>query len=251
MTGAFKRLAETVQLTGADFCKVTVSQPPFMEGYPASKYITIPCTFSAQGCPTSTPTILWFRYLARTHEALCTPYCINSTKFKLVHSKSMNQAQLEIKEINEEDSAIYFCGVAISSSNSSTSKQTGIGTVLVIRGSGTYSRGVEYSMLAISVTLFLYLVALLAVSKLFTKPKLKKTERHVNVCVSVCNPVHKVVNEFSKGESLYEQEKELPTQRREVSASLGFAEGQKTLVKTPVLKRDTLPSYSVRPKHVQ
>ncbi|XP_028561681.2 immunoglobulin superfamily member 6 isoform X1 [Podarcis muralis] len=206
---------------GANLCKVTVSQPPLMEGYPASKYIAIPCTFSAQGCPTSTPTILWFRYLAHTHEALCTPNCINSTKFKVSHLTSKNQAQLGINEINEEDSAIYFCGVAISSSNSSTSKQTGSGTVLVIRESGTYSRGVEYSMLAISVVLFLYLVALLAVFKLFTKPKRKKTERPVNVCVSVCNPVHKVANAFSKGESLYEQEKELPTQRREVSASLG------------------------------
>ncbi|CAI5792045.1 immunoglobulin superfamily member 6 [Podarcis lilfordi] len=171
-----------------------------MEGYPASKYIAIPCTFSAQGCPTSTPTILWFRYLAHTHEALCTPNCINSTKFKVSQLTSKNQAQLGINEINEEDSAIYFCGVAISSSNSSTSKQTGSGTVLVIRESGTYSRGVEYSMLAISVVLFLYLVALLAVFKLFTKPKLKKTERHVNVCgggskVAVCRAIAK---EFGK-----------------------------------------------------
>ncbi|XP_061455310.1 immunoglobulin superfamily member 6 isoform X2 [Rhineura floridana] len=162
---------------GTDQCKVTVTQPKSMEGDPASDNIAIPCTFFADGCPTSTPTILWFRYLAHTHENLCTPECLNSTKFKVSDLTPNNQTSLEINKVTAEDSAIYVCGVAFPRSGAPTSKQTGSGTMLVIRETRMYSQGVHNTMLAISVLLFLYLVALLAVSKFFTKPTFKKTEK--------------------------------------------------------------------------
>lgn len=104
-----------------------------MEAYPESNNVNLSCEFSTQSCPSSPPRILWFRYLAHTHEDLCNSTCRNSVKFK-VHLPSQHQALLQIDKLSVEDSAIYYCGVAIQDSNSATSKTTGNGTLLVVRG---------------------------------------------------------------------------------------------------------------------
>ncbi|XP_054848237.1 immunoglobulin superfamily member 6 isoform X2 [Eublepharis macularius] len=151
-------------------CTVTVNQLQFLEANITSSNITIPCTFSTKGCPSSSPTVLWFRYLAHTHEGLCTPKCTKSEKFQVTSTVPENQASLRISNITIEDSAIYFCGVAFPDSNDFTSKQTGEGTTLTIRASKKHSQGV-YVMTTISSFLFFYIAAILATFKFFSKSK--------------------------------------------------------------------------------
>lgn len=115
-------------------CTVTVTQPPSLEADVVSSNITIPCSFSTNGCPGSPPTVLWFRYLADTHEDLCMPKCTQSKKFQVTGTVPEKQASLQIINANTEDSAIYFCGVAFADSADPLSKQTGGGTALTIRG---------------------------------------------------------------------------------------------------------------------
>ncbi|XP_015284289.1 PREDICTED: immunoglobulin superfamily member 6, partial [Gekko japonicus] len=115
-------------------CAVTVTQPQSLEADTASSNITIPCTFSTEGCHGSSPTVLWFRYLAHAHEDLCMPKCTQSKKFQATSAVLEKRASLTINNANIEDSAIYFCGVAFANSGDPLSKQTGEGTVLTIRG---------------------------------------------------------------------------------------------------------------------
>ncbi|KAJ6659758.1 hypothetical protein lerEdw1_018474 [Lerista edwardsae] len=153
-------------------CKVTVTQPQYIEADALASNITIPCTFSADGCP-SPPTTVWFRYFSHTHEDLCTPVCANSAKFRT------DLSSLQIKDIGAEDTAVYFCGVAYQNSHSPSSKQTGGGTTLVVKGTKKYSQEIQSRniMVAISALLFLYLIAILAIVKFFSKPKVKATEK--------------------------------------------------------------------------
>ncbi|XP_062999241.1 immunoglobulin superfamily member 6 [Elgaria multicarinata webbii] len=155
-----------------DNCNVKVTQLLLMEAYTSSSNVTIPCSFTAHGCDPSNCEMLWWRYLAHTHEKVCTPSCTNTDKFVVLQEPSKLHS-LQINQLSVEDSAIYFCGVAFTRSRGPTSKQTGNGTVLVIRDSKKYSQGV-YIMVAIISALVLYLIALLTISKLFSKPKLKK-----------------------------------------------------------------------------
>ncbi|XP_042294267.1 immunoglobulin superfamily member 6 [Sceloporus undulatus] len=188
---------------GTDRCDVTVTQPQFMEAYNESSNITISCTFTAQSCPTSSLNILWFRYLAQTHEDLCTPMCNNSSKFKVLQP-AKDQTSLQINNPGVEDSAIYYCGIAFSHSSTTTSKKTGAGTLLVIRvikeDKIYYSQGINI-MVAVSLLLFLYLTAILGISKFFSKPKLKRSEKEDlrgmhNVCAkgskeAICQAIAK------------------------------------------------------------
>ncbi|XP_067317506.1 immunoglobulin superfamily member 6 [Anolis sagrei] len=160
---------------GADHCAVSVRQPQSMDGFTESSNISISCTFSAQNCPTSSLNILWFRYLAKTHEDLCTPVCKNRTKFEVLHPAD-DQILLQINTLSVDDSGIYYCGVAFPDSIAPTSKTTGEGTVLVIRETKIYSQGTINIMVAISLLLFLYFTAILAILKFFSKPKCKKSE---------------------------------------------------------------------------
>ncbi|XP_059717961.1 immunoglobulin superfamily member 6 isoform X2 [Haemorhous mexicanus] len=136
--------------------------------------VSLTCSFSASGCSTSPPEVLWFRFLTNTHQDLCTPGCRDHQKYK-VHS-SGNNILLQIKDLTEDDSAVYICGIAFSDSESPLSKQTGDGTVLMVTGSGKHvSHGKIISMIVASSLLFLYSSAVLisfAVHKL--KPKLRK-----------------------------------------------------------------------------
>ncbi|XP_066496992.1 immunoglobulin superfamily member 6 [Tiliqua scincoides] len=161
-------------------CRVTVTQPQYIEADATLSNTTIPCTFSADGCHSS-PTTVWFRYFSHNHEDLCTPICANTAKFR------MDSSSLQIKNVGAEDVAVYFCGVAFPNSHTPTSKQTGGGTTLVLRGTKKYSQGINI-MVATSSLLLLYLIAMLVILKFFSKPKVKNTEKEgLKTKHSVCS----------------------------------------------------------------
>ncbi|NWT81630.1 IGSF6 protein, partial [Lanius ludovicianus] len=141
-------------------CRVTVTQPRFHQADSSMNNVSLTCTFSASGCSSSPPEVLWFRFLINTHQDLCTPGCTDDQKYK-VHS-SGNNILLEIKHLTVDDNAVYICGIAFSDSDSPLSKQTGDGTVLTVTGSGKqHSNGKLIFMIIISSLLFLYSSAVL------------------------------------------------------------------------------------------
>ncbi|XP_006026181.1 immunoglobulin superfamily member 6 isoform X1 [Alligator sinensis] len=162
-----------------DTCEVTVAQPSLREVDYTVSTVNITCSFSASGCSGSAQ-VLWFRFLAHKHEALCTPLCTNTGKFK-VTEPSKNNVSLQISHLTVNDSAVYFCGVAFSQSFSPTSKQTGEGTILVVREGTGKSYTEEYTlMIVLSSLLFLYNTTILSLFIIYYKSKsklLKKTER--------------------------------------------------------------------------
>ncbi|NXF01281.1 IGSF6 protein, partial [Smithornis capensis] len=137
----------------ADNCQVTVTQPRFQEADYSTNNVLLTCAFSASGCPSSSPQVLWFRFLINTHQDLCTPECRDKQKYK-VHS-SESSISLEINNLTVDDNALYICGIAFSDSDSSDSKKTGDGTILI---KTEYSNGklVFVFMITISTLLFLY-----------------------------------------------------------------------------------------------
>ncbi|NWX57737.1 IGSF6 protein, partial [Promerops cafer] len=140
-------------------CRVTVTQPRFQQADSSTNNVSLTCTFSASGCSSSPPEVLWFRFLTNTHQDLCAPGCTDHRKYK-VHS-SENNILLEIKDLTVNDSAVYICGIAFSDSDSPLSKQTGDGTVLTVTGK-QHSNGKVISMIIASSLLFLYSSAVLA-----------------------------------------------------------------------------------------
>ncbi|NXO86943.1 IGSF6 protein, partial [Sitta europaea] len=142
----------------ADPCRVSVTQPRFQQADSSMNNVSLTCTFSASGCSSSPPDVLWFRFLTNTHQDLCTPGCTDHHKYK-VHS-SGNNILLQIKDLTVDDSAVYTCGIAFSDSDSPLSKQTGDGTVLTVTGK-QHSNGKLISMIITSSLLFLYSSAVL------------------------------------------------------------------------------------------
>ncbi|XP_030315761.1 immunoglobulin superfamily member 6 [Calypte anna] len=142
----------------ADTCQVTVTQPRFQEADHSMHTVFLTCAFSASGCSSSTPEVLWFRFLTNHHEDLCTPGCTDHQKYK-VHLLSENSISLQINDLTANDTAIYICGIAFSDSSSPRSKQTGDGTVLTKTGSEKkHSNGnlIFIFMIITSTLLFLY-----------------------------------------------------------------------------------------------
>ncbi|NWI35503.1 IGSF6 protein, partial [Picathartes gymnocephalus] len=145
----------------AGHCRVTVTQPMFQQADSSMNNVSLTCTFSASGCSSSPPEVLWFRFLTNTHQDLCTPECTDQQKYR-VHS-SQNNILLEIKDLTVDDNAVYICGISFSDSGSPLSKQTGDGTVLMVTGSGKqHSNGKHIFMIITSSLLFLYSSAVLA-----------------------------------------------------------------------------------------
>ncbi|NXH30591.1 IGSF6 protein, partial [Myiagra hebetior] len=142
----------------AGHCQVTVTQPRFHQADSSMNNVSLTCTFSASGCSTSPPEVLWFRFLTNKHEDLCTPGCTNHQKYK-VHLTG-NNILLEIKDLTVDDNALYICGIAFSDSNSPRSKQTGDGTALTVTGK-QHSKGKLIIMIITSSLLFLYSSAVL------------------------------------------------------------------------------------------
>ncbi|KAF1484940.1 Immunoglobulin superfamily member 6, partial [Eudyptula minor novaehollandiae] len=139
----------------ADTCQVTVTQPRFQEADYSTHTVFLTCAFSASGCSSSSPNILWFRFLANEHEDLCTPGCTDHQKYK-VHLLSENNISLQINDLTADDNAVYICGIAFSNSGSPRSKQTGDGTVLTKTAEKQNSNGKLIFMIIASSLLFLY-----------------------------------------------------------------------------------------------
>ncbi|NXW00739.1 IGSF6 protein, partial [Fregetta grallaria] len=140
----------------ADTCHVTVTQPRFQEADYSMHTVFLTCAFSASGCSSSPPQVLWFRFLTNEHEDLCTPGCTDHQKYK-VHLLSENNISLQINDLTVNDNAVYICGIAFSDSSSPSSKQTGDGTVLM-KTEKQHSNGklVFIFMIIASSLLFLY-----------------------------------------------------------------------------------------------
>ncbi|NXU74847.1 IGSF6 protein, partial [Oreotrochilus melanogaster] len=139
-----------------DTCQVTVTQPRFQEADYFMHTVFLTCAFSASGCSSSTPQVLWFRFLTNQHEDLCTPGCRDQQKYK-VHLLAENNISLQINDLTANDTAIYICGIAFSDSSSPRSKQTGDGTVLT-KTEKKHSNGnlIFIFMIITSTLLFLY-----------------------------------------------------------------------------------------------
>ncbi|XP_050762083.1 immunoglobulin superfamily member 6 [Gymnogyps californianus] len=139
-----------------DTCQVTVTQPRFQEADYSMYTVFLTCAFSASGCSSSRPQVLWFRFLTNKHEDLCTPGCTNHQKYQ-VHVFSENNISLQINDLTADDNAVYICGIAFSDSSSPRSKQTGDGTVLTKTGTEKqHSNGKLIFMIIASSLLFLY-----------------------------------------------------------------------------------------------
>ncbi|KFZ69018.1 Immunoglobulin superfamily member 6, partial [Podiceps cristatus] len=136
-----------------DACKVTVTQPRLQEADYSIHTVFLTCAFSASGCSSSPPQVLWFRFSTNEHEDLCTPGCTDDQKYK-VHL-SENNVSLQINDLTVDDNAVYICGIAFSDSSSPHSKQTGDGTVLT-KTEKQHSNGKLIFMIIASSLLFLY-----------------------------------------------------------------------------------------------
>ncbi|XP_009705494.1 PREDICTED: immunoglobulin superfamily member 6 [Cariama cristata] len=159
----------------ADSCQVTVTQPRFQEADYSTHTVFLACAFSASGCSSSPPQVLWFRFLTNEHEDLCTPGCTDHQKYR-VHVLSENNISLQINDLTVDDNAVYICGIAFSDSSSPHSKQTGDGTVLT-KTEKQHSNGklIFIFMIIASSLLFLYSTTVFTFFVVYKlKPKLLK-----------------------------------------------------------------------------
>ncbi|NXV10438.1 IGSF6 protein, partial [Cettia cetti] len=170
----------------ADHCQVTVTQPRFQQADSSMNNVSLACTFSASGC-SSSPEVLWFRFLTNTHQDLCTPECIDHQKYKVHSTKNI---LLEIKDLTVDDSGVYICGIAFQDSDSRLSKQTGDGTVLTVTGK-QHSNGKLISMIIISSLLFLYSSAVLT-SFVVYKKKMFPPTQNVALNQNILNNLQKI-----------------------------------------------------------
>ncbi|NXP35071.1 IGSF6 protein, partial [Leiothrix lutea] len=168
-------------------CRVTVTQPRFQQADSSMNSVSLTCSYSTSGC-SSSPEVLWFRFLTNTHEDLCTPGCTDHQKYK-VHSSEKN-ISLEIKDLTVDDSAVYICGIAFSDSDSPHSKQTGDGTVLTVTEK-QQSNGKLISMIIISSLLFLYSSAVLT-SFVVHKKKMFPPTQNVALNQNILNNLQKI-----------------------------------------------------------
>ncbi|XP_010071914.1 PREDICTED: immunoglobulin superfamily member 6 [Pterocles gutturalis] len=156
-----------------DTCQVTVTQPRFQAADDSMHTVFLTCAFSASGCSSSPPQVLWFRFLTNEHEDLCTPECTNDQKYK-VHLLTENNVSLQINDLTVDDNGVYICGIAFSDSSSPRSKQTGDGTVLT-KTEKQHSNGKFVFMIVASSLLFLYSTTVFTFFVVYKlKPKLLK-----------------------------------------------------------------------------
>ncbi|XP_037241628.1 immunoglobulin superfamily member 6 isoform X1 [Falco rusticolus] len=157
-----------------DICRVTVTQPRYQEADYSMHTVFLTCAFSASGCSSTPPQVLWFRFLTNEHQDLCTPGCTDHQKYT-VHL-SGNNSSLQINDLTVDDNAVYICGIAFLDSSSPHSKQTGDGTVLTKTGAEKQiSNGKLIFMIIASSLLFLYSTTVFTFFVVYKlKPKLLK-----------------------------------------------------------------------------
>ncbi|XP_012388223.1 immunoglobulin superfamily member 6 isoform X2 [Orcinus orca] len=155
----------------ASNCTVSVVQPPSLEVDYTQKAVTMQCSFSTAGCPAERPTSLWFRYGALQPENLCLDGCRDETdKFTLVNL-AQNQVALTVNRLAFNDSAIYICGIAFPSSKEPRAKQTGGGTVLVVRDRKALSKELQSLLTALLSLLSIYVTGVFVYFIVLTKSK--------------------------------------------------------------------------------
>ncbi|XP_038618764.1 immunoglobulin superfamily member 6 [Tachyglossus aculeatus] len=155
-------------------CQVTVRQPSLVEVDYTCQEVTIQCHFSASGCPNSPPEVLWFRQHTHQPDNLCPNKCPRDMgKFTLTGLTTSNDASLTVKAVSLNDSAIYFCGIAFLASDKPGSKQTGGGTMLVVRGTKLLDDKEHKLLIALSSLLSLYIIALFATFIILYRSKFK------------------------------------------------------------------------------
>ncbi|XP_006892740.1 PREDICTED: immunoglobulin superfamily member 6 [Elephantulus edwardii] len=153
-------------------CTVSVTQPPSLEVDYTHNNVTIECTFSSAGCPTEPPTCLWFRYGTHQSETLCTNGCQSEAdKFTLRKALDQNHVSLTVNRVTVNDSAIYICGIAFPSSKDSNAKQTGEGTMLVVRESKLLSKETRNVLIVLSVLLSIYVMGVGVIFTILSKSK--------------------------------------------------------------------------------
>ncbi|XP_036081593.1 immunoglobulin superfamily member 6 [Rousettus aegyptiacus] len=153
-------------------CTVSVSQPPVLEVDGAQGAATVPCSFSTAGCPPKPPTSLWFRLGARRLESLCSDGCQSEAdKFTVRMDLARGQVSLTVHGVTANDSALYICGVAVTSSTAWQAKRAGEGTALVVRGTQVLSTEVRWLLIALTSLLAIYLVGVLVVFSVLSASK--------------------------------------------------------------------------------
>lgn len=166
--------AHSLPPTGAaGGCTVLVFQPPFLEVDHTQKAVTIQCSFSTVGCPAEQPRSLWFRYGTHQPENLCLDGCRSETDKFTVGTSAQNQVSLTVNRVALNDSAIYICGIAFPSSKEPKAKQTGGGTVLVVRAMKVLSKELQSLLTAILSLLSIYIIGVLVIFVILTKSKSK------------------------------------------------------------------------------
>ncbi|XP_002926106.2 immunoglobulin superfamily member 6 isoform X1 [Ailuropoda melanoleuca] len=115
-------------------CMVSVHQPPYLEVAHTQGAVTIQCSFSHKGCPSTQPKSLWFRYGAEQPENLCADGCTGEAgKFTVKEALTEREVSLTVNRVTQNDSAIYICGIVFPKSKEPGAKRTGEGTILVVR----------------------------------------------------------------------------------------------------------------------
>ncbi|XP_023375868.1 immunoglobulin superfamily member 6 [Pteropus vampyrus] len=171
--GAGSRPSRVSPPTGAaGNCTVSVSQPPILEVDYTQGAVTVPCSFSTTGCPSQPPTSLWFRLGAQQLESLCSDGCQSEAdKFMVRTDLAHSQVSLTVNRVTANDSAIYICGIAVTSSKAPQAKRAGEGTVLVVRGTRVLGKELRWLLTALTSLLSIYLVGLLVVFSVLSASK--------------------------------------------------------------------------------
>ncbi|XP_062036723.1 immunoglobulin superfamily member 6 [Lepus europaeus] len=152
-------------------CTVSITQPRYLEVDLTYKTVTIECTFSKSGCPLAQTTSLWFRHGVQQPENLCLDGCRSEAdKFTVREVLAQNQVSLTINRVTSNDSAIYICGIAVATP-APRAKQTGDGTMLVVRDGKLLSREVRSLLTALLALLSIYIAGVCVIFIIFSKAK--------------------------------------------------------------------------------
>ncbi|XP_008059954.1 immunoglobulin superfamily member 6 [Carlito syrichta] len=153
-------------------CTVTITQPRYLEVNYTHTAVTIECNFSTTGCPSGQPTRLWFRYGAHQPENLCLDGCKSEAdKFIVKEALEEKQVSLTVNRVTSNDSAIYICGIAFPSIPGPRAKQTGEGTMLVVREIKSLGKEIHSLLIAVLTVLSIYVAGVCVVFMLFSKSK--------------------------------------------------------------------------------
>ncbi|XP_015346651.1 immunoglobulin superfamily member 6 [Marmota marmota marmota] len=153
-------------------CTVSVRQPQYLEVDYTHKAVTIECTFSTTGCPSEQPMSLWFRYGAQQPENLCLDGCRSETdKFTVGEALAQNRVSLTVNRVTSNDSAIYICGIAFPRAETPRAKQTGEGTMLVVRESKLLSKELQSLLTVLLVLLSIYITGVCVAFTVLSKSK--------------------------------------------------------------------------------